>query len=68
MVPATSADTNPDILPIVATVGLLLTHIPAPASLNVVVSPAQIESGLYTGPGRGLMVTPLIIKQPVDKV
>ena len=60
--------TIPVVDPTIATVVLLLLHVPPPASLNVVVKPEQTSSVPSIAVGKGSTVTMVVIIQPVDKV
>lgn len=61
--------TSPEPEPIVATVVLLLLHVPPDdASFKVVVAPAQIPVVPVIGDGTGFTVSIAVAAQPVDKV
>jgi len=66
--PAVLLETNPEDEPIVATVVLLLVHVPPPvASDKVVVDPAHSDVVPVIGES-GLTVTNVVALQPVDRV
>jgi len=69
VVPAVTPVTTPLLVPMVATVVLLLLHEPpAVASLSVVVRPEQTLAVPVMEAGNGLTVTTTDVIQPVDKV
>ena len=67
-VPAVTPVTIPDPEPTVA-LALLLLHVPVPvASLSVVVRPTQTFMVPVIAAGNGLIVTTVVLIQPVGKV
>ena len=52
----------------VATVVVLLLHVPPPASLNVVVEPRHTDAVPVIDEGNGLTVTIVVAIQPVPNV
>lgn len=68
MVPAETPVTIRVAEPIVATVVVLLVQVPPPASLNVVVVPAQIPVAPDIADGKGLTVATVVVIQPVPNV
>jgi hypothetical protein len=67
--PAETALMVPLVAPMVATVVLLLLHVPAPDALvSVADVPAQSESVPPILAGRAITVTTLVVKHPVDNV
>jgi hypothetical protein len=68
-VPIVRPVTTPLMLPMVATVGLLLVHIPPPTLLpNVVVVPAQALLVPVMAPGASSVVNTVVVRQPVPSV
>ena len=65
-VPAIRPETSPVLPPIVARAGILLNHVPPPASVKVVVVPGQTWSVPDIGLGFGLTVTGLVIRHSGD--
>ena len=68
VVPANKPVTIPDEDPMDAVVGMLLVHVPLPASLRVVVALMHTPRLPLIAVGTGLTVTTAIFLQPVDKV
>ena len=67
--PAETALMVPLVAPMVATVVLLLLHVPAPDALvRVADVPAHSESVPPILAGRAITVTTLVVKHPVDNV
>ena len=63
--PLVTPVTVPDADPTVATVILLLVHVPPVGEeLNVVEVPSQIANVPVIGPGEAFTVTTLVVKQP----
>jgi hypothetical protein len=68
-VPTASPVTIPDVVPIVATVTLLLTHVPPVSVLpKVVVNPRHTAGVPEIADGSGLTVNTLMVLQPVGNV
>ena len=65
-VPATIPVTIPVPAPMEASAGILLAHVPPPASLKVVVEPMQTWFVPPIEAGNGLTVTFLVIRQNGD--
>ena len=61
-------ETIPELVPIVATMVLLLTHVPPPVLERVVVEPAQTVAVPVIADGNGLTVTTVVVMQPVASV
>lgn len=67
-VPTDKPDTMPDKGPTGATEGLLLDHVPPPASTNVMVEPKQTIDGPAITEAAGLTVKASVVKQPAGSV
>ena len=67
-VPDVAPETIPELVPIVATLVLLLTHVPPPVLESVVIEPSQIVAVPVIADGNGFTVTTVVVIQPVDSV
>ena len=67
-VPDVTPETIPELVPMVATLVLLLSHVPPPVLESVVVEPAQTVAVPAIADGNGLTVTTVVVIQPVDRV
>jgi len=67
-VPALTAVTTPETEPTVATLVLLLDHIPPPVPVNTTELPTHIALGPDIGPGEGFTTMVTLALQPVDNV
>ena len=67
-VPDVAPETIPELVPIVATLVLLLIHVPPPVLERVVVEPAQTVVVPAIAVGNGFTVTTVVVIQPVDRV
>jgi hypothetical protein len=68
VVPAKTPDTTPVPETTVATLVVLLLHVPPPASLSEVVEPTQTEGVPLIADGNGLTVTTRVAVQPEGSV
>ena len=68
MVPGTIPVMIPVAVPIVATDGVLLVHVPPPASVSAVVRPIHTVAVPSIGVGSGLTVNASVEIQPVDNI
>ena len=66
--PAATPETMPELVPIVATLVLLLVQVPPPVFERVVVEPAQTVAVPVIADGNGFTVTTVVVIQPVDSV
>lgn len=64
--PAETPCKKPVDAPIVATAGVLLLHVPPPASVKVVLDPAQTAEGPIIEDGKEFTVTTVVVMQPVE--
>ena len=67
-VPDAMAETMPELVPIVATLVLLLIHVPPPVLERVVVEPAQTVAVPVIADGNGFTVKTVVVIQPVASV
>jgi hypothetical protein len=58
----------PELLPIVATDGTLLYHVPLPGSVSNIVAATQRAEGPPIAAGSGLTVITVVVEQPVLSV
>ena len=69
VVPPMIPEVKPDAALMETKLGLLLTQLPPPAaSVNPTDAPAQILDGPFIGPGKGLTVNEVVVKQVVGSV
>jgi hypothetical protein len=67
-VPASTPVTTPEAEPTVATLVVLLAHVPPPASVSVAVKPSHATDVPLIADGNGFTVTRVLVKQPVGNV
>ena len=68
VVPAATPDTTPVDEPTVATLEVLLLHVPPPASVNVIAAATQTLVAPVMADGSGSTVTTRVVLQPVPSV
>ena len=67
-VPDVTPEAIPELVPMVATLVLLLSHVPPPVLESVVVEPAQTVAVPVIADGNGFTVTTVVVIQLVDSV